>query len=208
MKKYIFILLTSTALTLSSHASQEVNSLETAVKQGDVYAQKESWEKMIIPPKGFEVARDHRGDTQETQHRLRGSVSGFVEVCARTPQVRDGIMEAAEKASCADVTQADVAAIDVLILENKAISSLLAGDFSGLSNLRWLRLENNNLSTLPAGIFNGLSNLIWLDLSKNNLSTLPAGIFNGLSNLEGLWLHGNNLSTSYCRTLSINGCID
>ena len=80
-------------------------------------------------------------------------------VCDRTTQVRDAIVEAAERDSCSEVTDADLNAIRSLDLSGKAIAELEAGDFSGLSSLRYLYLQNNELTTLPSGVFSDLTNL-------------------------------------------------
>ena len=64
-----------------------------------------------------------------------GIDEAFVDVCDRTPQVRDEITREAGKSNCKDVTKADLASIINLDLHDSKISSLLSGDFSGLSRL-------------------------------------------------------------------------
>ena len=75
------------------------------------------------------------------------------------------------------------------------MSSLKAGDFDGLTNLKRLRLDGNSLTTLPAGIFDDLARLWVLDLDSNQLTTLRPGVFDSLTKLRILYLNDNNLSS-------------
>ena len=76
------------------------------------------------------------------------------------------------------------------------ITTLLAGDFAGLSGLTSLNLTNNNLEELPSGIFSGLTSLTTLTLDNNDLRTLSSGLFSGLTSLTTLTLPNNNLTDS------------
>ena len=116
-------------------------------------------------------------------------------ICGRTEAVRDAIVAAVSGVSaCANVTDAHLAAITELDLESTGISSLRAGDFSGLTALGILFLYDNSLSELPAGVFDGLTALFILRLDGNSLSELPAGVFDGLTALTHLNLNNNSLS--------------
>ena len=116
-------------------------------------------------------------------------------VSNRTPAVRDAIVAAVPGVnSDADVTEAHLAAITRLSLNNKSLTSLKAGDFYGL-NLESLYLENNQLTILPEGIFDGLPRLVNLQLEGNQLTALPDGVFDELSSLKTLNLTGNQLAT-------------
>ena len=79
-------------------------------------------------------------------------------VCGRTQQVRDELVRLAGAGDCASVTAENLAAITDLDLNNKAIASLQASDFSGLTSLVYLRLRNNQLSldSFPGGLFSSL----------------------------------------------------
>ena len=114
-------------------------------------------------------------------------------ICGRTEAVRDAIVaRISGVASCADVTDAQLAAITgTLDLRSDGITTLAAGDFDGLTALTTLRLRGNSLSTLPAGVFDELTALTTLDLRNNSLSTLPAGVFDKLTALTTLRLEGN-----------------
>ena len=81
-----------------------------------------------------------------------------------------------------------------LNLLSKGLSSLKAGDFDGLTNLKRLRLTRNSLSTLPAGIFDGLTGLLALDLNYNQLTTLRPSVFDRLTKLKYLYLNNNSLA--------------
>ena len=122
----------------------------------------------------------------------RGSSSG---VCARTEQVRDGIVAAISGVdACEDVTAAHLSAITSLDFESDDISSLKSGDFNGLAALRTLLLYGNSLSSLPSGIFSGLTALEDLRLTGNQLASLRSDAFTGLTALKELRL-GDNLLT-------------
>jgi len=79
--------------------------------------------------------------------------------------------------------------------KRRLTTSLRAGDFNGLSELRILSLEGNGIPSLPEEIFDGLSRLERLRLDSNQLASLPEEIFDGLSRLNTLivaW--GNDLT--------------
>ena len=123
-------------------------------------------------------------------------------ICGRTKAVRDAIVGRIPGVShCRDVTPEHLAAIvgnassNNLNLSNRGLSSLKAGDFDGLTNLKRLRLDGNSLTTLPAGIFDDLTRLWVLDLDSNQLTTLRPGVFDSLTKLRILYLNNNNLSS-------------
>ncbi len=118
-----------------------------------------------------------------------------VDICGRTPQVRDAIMGDLGEEDCAAVDSAQMAELRLFIFSQSRLTTLQAGDFDGLTNLRDLRLNRNWLEALPAGVFNGLNSLRTLRLSHNQLTILPAGVFSGLTNLRTLSLSHNQLAT-------------
>ena len=123
-------------------------------------------------------------------------VSTLTPVCDRTTQVRDAIVAAVPGVSdCNDVTEAHLATITHLDLENKNILTLKDGDFDGLSALTELRLQENQLTTLPANIFSDLSSLRTLYLNNNQLTSLPSTVFSGLSSLSNLYMNNNRLTS-------------
>ena len=117
-----------------------------------------------------------------------------VDICDRTAQVRDAILEALEADDCAAVDSDGMASIESLTLNGTQLTALQAGDFDGLTGLQDLRLNNNQLTALPAGVFDDLTSLRLLTLYNNQLTTLPAGVFDGLTSLQGLWLYENLLT--------------
>ena len=125
----------------------------------------------------------------------------FTPVRDRTPQVRDQITllvraKFRDVNSVNDVTAAHLRSITTsLDLRNKSITSLKAGDFSGLSSLEKLILDQNSISSLPEEVFEGLSALKELWIQANALTSLPAGVFDGLSRLEKLQLASNALTS-------------
>ena len=118
-----------------------------------------------------------------------------VNICDRTPQVRDAIMQAVGANDCATVNSALLVGLRSLDLEQTQLTTLNSGDFDGLPSLRRLDLSRNQLATLPAGVFNGLTNLQGLYLSGNQLTDLPDGLFDDLIDLRDLHLSRNDFTT-------------
>ncbi len=123
------------------------------------------------------------------------ATTDWTTVCLRTSQVQAAIVEASPADACGGVTEAHLAALTELDVAGAEITSLNAGDFSGLTSLTELRLEDNELSSLPANVFSGLTALAKLHLEDNELSSLPEDVFSGLTALEVLQLQGNKLSS-------------
>ena len=78
-----------------------------------------------------------------------------VNICNRTPQIEAAILAAINASRCSRVPSTQLAAITTLDLSNDTffdntddITALQDEDFSGLTNLSFLRLERNQLSCL------------------------------------------------------------
>ena len=84
------------------------------------------------------------------------SPTASADVCDRTPQVRDKLMEAAAVSSCKQVTLKHMDALTNLDLSGTGITELEPDDFSGLGNLKTLWLHNNFLVELPEGVLDEL----------------------------------------------------
>ena len=134
-------------------------------------------------------------DASGREDRREFTIKVRSEVCARTPQVRDAIMEALMGVIpvCDYVKAEHLASITVLDISSKRIARLEEGDFAGLSGLRRLHLGGNELNSLPSGVFSELVSLEELHLDGNELGGLPSGIFGGLVGLRELSLSGNEL---------------
>ena len=117
-------------------------------------------------------------------------------VCSRTSRVRNAILARLPGINdCADVTAYNLRSIDgEMNLHGAGVTSLKAGDFSGLNELEFLKLSGNRLSTLPAGAFDGLSAVRELSLQTNDLSSLPDGAFRGLTGPLWINMDGNEFS--------------
>ena len=115
-------------------------------------------------------------------------------VCPRTPAVAEEIVRLAGAASCAEVAEADLAAIGELNLARRGIASLRSGDFAGLTGMQRLGLDYNRLTELPPDIFLGLTNVVSLGINDNQLTELPPDIFRGLTDLRELFLRDNALT--------------
>ena len=100
------------------------------------------------------------------------STEEITPVSERTPQVRDAIA-AAIGVDVDEINETHLKAVTSLNLRNKSITSLKAGDFSGLTALTNLNLHKNQLDSLPVGIFRGLTSLTTLRLGKNVIEPLP-----------------------------------
>ena len=137
--------------------------------------------------------------TEQTASMVEESAAMDGGICGRTEAVRVGLVDLIDDlypavASCADVTDAHLAAITgSLDLRHSDIDSLKVGDFAGLTRLETLKLARNRLRKLPAGVFAGLGRLKDLDLWQNELQALPAGVFSGLTSLQDLDLEENEL---------------
>ena len=116
-----------------------------------------------------------------------------VNICDRTPQVRDAILQATETDDCAAVDSRELAGLSIA-LGFSDLTALKAGDFDGLTSLLRLDFRGSRLTSLPAGVFSGLTRLEILTLEHNRLTALPAGVFDGLNRLESLDLRGNRLT--------------
>ncbi len=117
-----------------------------------------------------------------------------VDICGRTPQVRDKILSAIPNQSeCATVTADQLSEIKSLDIQNTGIESIENDDFAGLSGLNVLQLEGHPSIDLPEDIFYHLSSLKRLGLADNGLNELPKNLFVGLSSLESIDLSKNSL---------------
>ena len=146
--------------------------------------------------------------------RTRATVVVLEGVCDRTPAVAAALVA---DGGCETATDAGLAALRSLSLQEAGVAALRSEDLAGLHGLQVLGLGGNALSELPAGLlsavpglrflllggnrlsalqsdaFAGLSELRELDLSNNALAELPYGVLSGLSELGNLRLDGNAL---------------
>ena len=126
-------------------------------------------------PSNVEIRLDGQTDPPEPAQT--------VNICDRTPQVRDAILEAVGAGDCAAVDPDALAALESLDLSSRGLTALRGGDFDGLTGLSTLALNDNRLTALPAGVFDGLTSLRELDLRNNHLVGLTSDgpLFAGLS---------------------------
>ena len=118
-------------------------------------------------------------------------------ICARTPAVRDALVEAAGATNCAAVGASALAGITALDFSTRNLASLTpkSGDFSGLTGLQTLVFRGVPLGALPSDLFAGLGALELLNLKNTGLSSLPDGVFTGLGGLRRLTLENNPLGS-------------
>ena len=129
------------------------------------------------------------------QQAFQVTVAAQAGVCERTPQIRDGIVEATGASNCRSVTVADLAAIRSLSFTRVGLTSLRQGDLDGLTALEVLGFHDNPLVSLPEGLFVGLESLAWLTLSQNGLTSISNNTFSGLTALKGIYLADNQLTS-------------
>lgn len=111
-----------------------------------------------------------------------------VPVCERTPQVRDAIKrERCPNCSCQEMTpdRLGLQWIHELSLARKGLTSLKAGDLSGLSSLEKLDLSGNRLKALPENLPSELGSLKGLRLDLSLFTELPESILNPLLERPG-----------------------
>lgn len=122
-----------------------------------------------------------------TAHPNRG-------ICGRTPAVVEELLRRTGRPNCEDVTKSDLGSVRQLDVVEKGIWTLRAGDFAGLSELRWLNLRDNRLISLPPDMFADLKALRSLDLERNQLESLPTGALVELQALTILDIGSNRLT--------------
>jgi Leucine-rich repeat (LRR) protein len=82
-----------------------------------------------------------------------------------------------------------------LDLSQRGITSLAAGTFDGLLNLRELYLNFNQLTNVSHQAFGSVPNLKVLSLYGNRISDLPNNVFRGLPALETISIDRNDLKS-------------
>jgi Leucine rich repeat len=102
---------------------------------------------------------------------LAGAVQA--DICDRTQQIQDFIVQDRGKASCSDVNDADLLQVTAIRVPNTGITSIKVGDFAGLTNVQTLNLKRNQISEIPVGVFDDLVNVKVVVLLGNNIHSLP-----------------------------------
>ena len=125
-------------------------------------------------------------------------VSATTGICSRTAEVQTALLARTGRATCSDVTAADLVAVTSLTVNTYSGTSLDPADFAGLTGLTSLRFSGDSaqLTTLPDNAFAGATALTHLDFSfLEKVTTVAADAFNGLTALEKLNLSFNKLET-------------
>ena len=109
-----------------------------------------------------------------------------VNICGRTPEVRDALLESiAGDVTCSTVTDAQLAGLEELIVDGYSSASIVPSDFAGLSSLSKLQISNSRqLTTLPENAFRELTDLAGfeeLHLRSNRIKTIDPDAFDGLT---------------------------
>src|SRR5258708_4791645 len=82
------------------------------------------------------------------------SNNAILPVCERTAQIHDFVVAQLGK-PCEEIGSQDLAQLKVLRVPKSGITTLKAGDFSGMTQLDVLNLKRNDITALPRGIFAG-----------------------------------------------------
>jgi hypothetical protein len=111
-------------------------------------------------------------------------------VCERTASVKEFIEQDQGK-PCAEITEADLAAIVRVAVPDSDITEFKVGDFSGLPNLEILNVKGNPFTSLPIGVFSGLPKLKTLVIFDTQLASLPYDFLDGMDQLQDLHIFSN-----------------
>ncbi len=118
------------------------------------------------------------------------TLTEFLPVSERTPEVRDAIVRAVPGVNSAvDVTEVHLAAITELDVTLRNAVNLKVGDFDGLTGLTEFRFLDRQLTSIPTGLFNDLSNVTELHFRSAKLTTLPDGMFDVFTNVTSMSFH-------------------
>lgn len=103
------------------------------------------------------------------------------------------IAKAVSASDCSQVSKADMAKLEYLVVANKNITVLKAGSFLGLSSLKSLFIDSNRIQSIEAAAFKGLDSLLVLKLDRNKISKIDSSVFKDLISLRALDLSFNRL---------------
>ncbi len=126
----------------------------------------------------------------------------YADVCKRTPQVQDAIVEQVTEIlgrekpiPCDKITKEHLAVIRELDLSRRRMTTLRTHDLEGLSHLEYLDMGGNKLRELPENIFWHTPRLTELYLNDNNFTEITDSSLNGLhKRLQFLSVEYNDLS--------------
>ena len=118
-------------------------------------------------------------------------------ICSRTAEVQTALLAMTGRATCSDVTAADLVAVTSLTVSSYSGAVLDPADFAGLTGLTNLVFDGSpQLTTLPDNAFAGVTALTHLDFSSLVTVTMVAeDAFSGLTALENLNLSDNLITT-------------
>jgi len=84
--------------------------------------------------------------------------------------------------------------LQLIILNNKQITSIDPSTFRGLTNLQEISLCDNQITSIDPSTFNGLTNLQKISLYDNQITSIHPSTFRGLTNLQGIDLKFNQIT--------------
>ena len=122
---------------------------------------------------------------------------GRINVCSRTPEVRDAILAETGAAVCSAVTSTQLASITYLEITGYSSANIVPADFSGLTTLDALAIfDSPELTTVPANTFREVTSQTGLFLEDNSISSVHVDAFDGLCVLGIL-----NVPNNYIKVL-------
>ena len=145
-----------------------------------------------------------------------------IDICSRTAEVQTAILaELSGATTCSTVSAAQLSGITYLRVTGYSNSTIIPGDFAGLTALDELNIVDSpiltttpanafsevsstlttlflagtgtSIETLHKDTFDGLAAVTWLNLDSNNLTSLDPDLFDGLPSLVTVSLIGNYL---------------
>ena len=134
-----------------------------------------------------------------------GQTQTTVNICDRTPEVEDAILNTLANdysltRTCETVTDEDLARIEYLYIQDGYSSeSIIPGDFAGLTGIIEILIKGSaELTTVPANAFSELTSFQManapnsnLGLTYNAIETLHPDAFDGLIGVETISLRSN-----------------
>jgi Leucine-rich repeat (LRR) protein len=136
------------------------------------------------------------------------SVLAQANVCSRHPLVVKDLERAANK-SCKNITPADLAQVERLLVFLGDLTGISSSDFEGLTGLRWLsflhtqntvlpedllknlnlyafHVTNSDIKSLPAKLLENQKKLTEFEMVNTALESIPPELFDGLDKLENV----------------------
>ena len=118
---------------------------------------------------------------------------GFISQDALTGLAETLLLNGTNIAAIDPLVTQSLTGLDVLRLNNNALTQVPAESFANLVNLSELYLNQNEIATIGDAAFANMTNLTKLYLDSNSLSAIPANLYSNHTNLEVLSFSNNQI---------------